>query len=204
MVSTKTALGALCVVLGVAGAAAAAADACTFAVERNGATQQFNLSALTHAVGDREHLYGVAADGSRVYVNLCAPTTVVCPANTSVCMLTPDYRYVSRGATQNISVTPLNCSGCRARAGVTATLLTADMCAKYPSEIYWTAVHVACDRAAAVPRVERVVGDADSCGLEVFVRALAGCAGSAAGRQGPAAALIAAALLLAALVAVLF
>lgn len=126
MVSTKTLLLGLCVALSVA--CATAASDCTFTVDFDGLAKTYHLAALTHAVGDREHLYGNATDGSRVYVNLCAPTTVVCPANTSVCMLTPDYHYVSRGATDSITVAPLACKDCRPNHGVTATFKSTEKC----------------------------------------------------------------------------
>ena len=124
MTNIKTIILGLCAVAVIA----AAAEECAFEVERNGRTRRFELGALTHPVGAREHLYAHTADGGRVYVNLCAPTTVACAPHTSVCLLTPDYHYVARGATGALSAAPLACAGCAPQDGITATFNTNETC----------------------------------------------------------------------------
>lgn len=228
MTNIKTIILGLCAVAVIA----AAAEECAFEVERNGRTQRFELGALTHPVGAREHLYAHTADGGRVYVNLCAPTTVACAPHTSVCLLTPDYHYVARGATGALSAAPLACAGCAPQDGITATFNTNETCTNasvcfghlsihspffntvsttpffafssspIPPQERHTTAVHIICDKSETPFIEKVTGGAKDCRLEIFVRAHAVC--SAALRQGPVAALVALTLLAATLLVALF
>jgi len=142
------------------------AQSCQYDV--NGA--KIDLSKLSHVYGDRETIYKKLSDGSNLYVNPCERTTVQCSESTSVCMLTPDFNYVSRGETDSMKVEDLKCKD-YGDTGVTATFTGADSCG---SSKYTTKVHFVCGNSAK-PEVVSAKGTAESCELEMVVKTNAVC-----------------------------
>jgi len=158
-------------------AVAALCVACTFAVECKKAVGNkfYDLTKFSHIPGDRENIYHHTEDGGMLYVNFCNRTTVICKNTSSVCMLTPEYQYVSRGDVESLDLTALSCKDC-GKDGVTAVFKTSKT---NSSDVYTTKVHLVCKSDAESPVVDSVTGSESKDTLEMVVKTKYACASSA-------------------------
>jgi len=156
-------LAAVVAVLALCAVCTLASSSCKFKVNKN----DYDLSSLSHIRGDREILYKRLPDGSVLYVNFCEATTVICPNTSSVCLLTPDYKYAPRGEVLSLTVGGLDCEDC-GDDGLTATFVTSDFG-------YKTRVHLVCADNNE-PVITSAQGSSFGKELEMIVKTKVACA----------------------------
>jgi len=68
------------------------AENCVFTVqsEADGKFYKYDLSKMSHAVGEKDDLYYRMDDGSFIYMNLCNPSSEKCSGGTAVCLRSSD------------------------------------------------------------------------------------------------------------------
>jgi len=171
------AIAAMCVV------SALADDWCTYVVDK----KKYDLSSLGHTPGDRETVFHMLEDSSVVTANLCGATSLICPNDTSVCLRTTGYQYVSRGDVGSMKLESFKDGKDH---GLVATFSSKEACGK---SHYSTKVRLVCADVKD-NEVVSTSGDDKACDIEMVVKTSAVC-GSAASTIIPSLALVVLALL---------